>query len=97
MTERALRGPVLLLGSTQTLAWASSHYLPTILAVPMARNLGTAPATVFAACSLALLTGAAMGSITNAMAAHLTPLLQLAGATLALAVLRAPASTAATS
>ncbi|MBL8325857.1 MAG: MFS transporter [Rubrivivax sp.] len=59
--ERALRGPVLLLGSTQTLAWASSHYLPAILAVPMARDLGIVPATVFAAFSLALLAAAAVG------------------------------------
>lgn len=61
MIERALRAPVLLLGSTQTLAWASSHYLPAILAVPMARDLGVAPATVFAAFSLALLAAAAVG------------------------------------
>jgi MFS family permease len=59
--DRALRGPVLLLGSAQTLAWASSHYLPAILAVPMARDLGLAPATVFAAFSLALLASAAVG------------------------------------
>ncbi len=52
---------MLLLGSTQTLAWASSHYLPAILAVPMARDLGIAPATVFAAFSLALLASAAVG------------------------------------
>lgn len=61
MIERAMRGPVLLLGSTQTLAWASSHYLPAILAEPIARDLGIAPATVFAAFSLALLAAAAVG------------------------------------
>lgn len=28
------------LGTVQTLAWASSYYLPAMLAVPMARDLG---------------------------------------------------------
>ncbi len=28
------------LGTTQTLAWASSYYLPAILAGPIARDLG---------------------------------------------------------
>jgi len=31
-------GLTLTLGSAQTLAWASSYYLPAILAVPMARE-----------------------------------------------------------
>lgn len=61
MIERALRGPVLVLGSSQTLAWASSHYLPAILAEPMARDLGVGVATIFAAFSLALLAAAAVG------------------------------------
>ena len=29
-----------MLGSAQTLAWASSYYLPAMLATPMARDLG---------------------------------------------------------
>ena len=38
MSQRQL--PVILaLGTTQTLAWASSMYLPAILADPMARDL----------------------------------------------------------
>jgi predicted MFS family arabinose efflux permease len=61
MIAPAQRGTVALLGTTQTLAWASSHYLPAILAVPMARELGMAPATVFLAFSLALLVSAATG------------------------------------
>ncbi len=31
---------ILALGTTQTLAWASSYYLPAILADPIARDLG---------------------------------------------------------
>jgi predicted MFS family arabinose efflux permease len=53
--------PVLALGSAQTLAWASSYYLPAVLATPIARDLGVAPATVFAAFSVALLVSAALG------------------------------------
>ncbi len=57
----ALRSPrhvVLALGTAQTVAWASSFYLPTLLAAPMARDLGTTPPTVYAALSAALLFGA---------------------------------------
>jgi predicted MFS family arabinose efflux permease len=53
--------PVLALGSAQTLAWGSSYYLPAVLATPIARDLGVAPATVFAAFSAALLVSAALG------------------------------------
>jgi MFS family permease len=49
------------LGSAQTLAWASSYYLPAVLAAPMARDLGVAMSTVFAAFSAALLVSAALG------------------------------------
>lgn len=52
---------VLALGVTQTLAWASSTYLPAILAGPMARALGITPGSVFAAYSAALLLMAALG------------------------------------
>jgi len=52
---------VVLLGSAQTLAWASSYYLPAMLAASMARDLGIATPTVFAAFSLALLVSAALG------------------------------------
>jgi hypothetical protein len=34
------------LGIAQTLAWASSYYLPAIVAVPMARDLGVSTPTV---------------------------------------------------
>lgn len=49
------------LGLTQTLAWGASYYLPAILAEPMARDLGVATPTVFAAFSVALLLTAALG------------------------------------
>jgi len=54
-------GLTLTLGSAQTLAWASSYYLPAILAVPMARELGMSPSWVFAAFSAALLLTATLG------------------------------------
>jgi len=59
-TQRAI-ATVALLGSAQTLAWASSYYLPAMLATPMARDLGVTAPTVFAAFSLALLVSAALG------------------------------------
>ena len=49
------------LGTAQTLAWASTYYLPAILAAPMARDLGVAVPTVFAAFSLALVVSALLG------------------------------------
>ncbi|MFL6698682.1 MAG: MFS transporter [Vitreoscilla sp.] len=49
------------LGTTQTLAWASSYYLPAMLAVPMARSLGVGVSTVFAAFSAALVMSAVLG------------------------------------
>ena len=52
---------VLKLGSAQTLAWASSYYLPAILGAAMARDLGVGVATVFAAFSVALVVSAILG------------------------------------
>jgi predicted MFS family arabinose efflux permease len=52
---------VLVLGTAQTLAWASSFYLPAMLATPMAQSLGVAPPTVFALFSMALLVSALAG------------------------------------
>lgn len=49
------------LGITQTLAWASSYYLPALLAVPMARDLGISIQAVFAAFSAALVLAALLG------------------------------------
>ncbi len=49
------------LGVTQTLAWASSYYLPAILAEPIARDTGMSTSGVFAAFSGALLISAFIG------------------------------------
>ncbi len=49
------------LGTAQTLAWASTYYLPAILAVPMARELGVSVPAVFAAFSCALVVSALLG------------------------------------
>jgi MFS family permease len=49
------------LGLAQTLAWASSYYLPAILAAPMSRELGLSTPTVFAAFSAALVVSALVG------------------------------------
>ena len=52
---------VVALGVTQTLAWASSYYLPAMLAAPMAKDLGIEKPTVFAAFSFALVISAFLG------------------------------------
>lgn len=49
------------LGTSQTLAWASSYYLPAMLADPIATDIGIPRPWVFAAFSLALLIAAAAG------------------------------------
>jgi MFS family permease len=54
-------GTVAALGAAQTLAWASSYYLPAMLATPMSRDLGVTAPTVFAAFSLALVVSALLG------------------------------------
>ncbi len=54
-------GTVAALGTAQTLAWASSYYLPAMLAAPMAADLGVSRPTVFAAFSMALIASALLG------------------------------------
>jgi MFS family permease len=49
------------LGTSQTLAWASSYYLPAILADPISVGIGIPRAWFFAAVSLALLIAAFSG------------------------------------
>lgn len=51
------------LGTAQTLAWASTYYLPAMLAGPMARDLGLSTPTVFAAFSCALVIAAILGPV----------------------------------
>ncbi len=52
---------VVALGTTQTIAWASSYYLPAILATPIARDLHLAPTYVFGALSAALVIAGLLG------------------------------------
>jgi MFS family permease len=52
---------ILALGSTQTLAWASSYYLPAILADPIGRDLGMSANWIFGAFSAALVISALLG------------------------------------
>src|ERR1700728_3283647 len=52
---------ILALGTTQTLAWASSYYLPAILADPIARDLGVSSNWIFAAFSGSLVISALLG------------------------------------
>jgi predicted MFS family arabinose efflux permease len=61
MTDTRQWPVVSLLGCTQTLAWASTFYLPALLAVPLARDLGLSIPTVFAAFSVALVVSAGLG------------------------------------
>jgi MFS family permease len=54
---------VIALGSTQTLAWASSYYLPAILGAPIAKALGIAPSVFFGIFSIALLLSSGLAPI----------------------------------
>jgi predicted MFS family arabinose efflux permease len=54
-------GVVVRLGTTQTLAWASSYYLPALLAAPLAAELVLPVTRVFAAFTLALIISAVVG------------------------------------
>lgn len=49
------------LGSAQTISWASSYYIPAVLALPMAASLSLNPVWVFGAFSLALIVSALVG------------------------------------
>ena len=64
MTEAALKPNrtvvVAALGTTQTLAWASSYYVPAILGAPIAAGLGLPVSVFFGIFSAALLLGAAI-------------------------------------
>ncbi|MCA1458443.1 MFS transporter [Bradyrhizobium sp. BRP22] len=64
MTKAAVAGSlpvVVALGTTQTIAWASSYYLPAILAAPIARDLSLEPAHVFGALSGGLVIAGLLG------------------------------------
>ncbi|HYD58229.1 MAG TPA: MFS transporter [Burkholderiales bacterium] len=58
-------GVVAKLGAAQTLAWASSYYLPAVLANAMAAELGLSTAWVFVAFSLGLLVSGFCGPLSG--------------------------------
>lgn len=59
--HRAQLPVVAALGTAQTLAWASSYYLPAILADPMAADIGVSRAVVYGAFSASLVIAAVAG------------------------------------
>jgi MFS family permease len=64
---RRSRTVVAALGTSQTLAWASSYYLPAILADPIAAGIGVSRAFVFAAFSMSLLIAALIGPVVGSV------------------------------
>lgn len=54
-------GTIVALGTAQTIAWASSYYMPAILAVPIARDLGVTSTVVFGSLSGALIIAGLIG------------------------------------
>ena len=61
MTPNNRLAVILVLGTTQTLAWASTYYLPAILADQIAQELGMSSTWFFAAFSAALVISALVG------------------------------------
>jgi MFS family permease len=61
MPARSRLAVVTALGTAQTLAWASSYYLPAVLADPIAADIGVPRSWIFAAFSMALLIAAFAG------------------------------------
>lgn len=61
VAERASATVVAFLGAAQILAWASSYYLPAIVAAPMARDFGVPVSWVFGAFSAGLVVSALLG------------------------------------
>lgn len=60
--RRERRGAIVTaLGTAQTIGWASSYYIPAVLAAPMAASFGLSPVWVFRAFSLAMVVSALIG------------------------------------
>ena len=59
--DRSRFTTIVILGSTQTLAWASSYYLPAVLADPIARDTGISTNWLFGIFSGALIISALLG------------------------------------
>ncbi len=54
-------GVVTALGLAQTVGWASSYYIPAVLAAPMAASIGLPPVWAFGAFSMAMVVSALVG------------------------------------
>ncbi|MCZ8183818.1 MAG: MFS transporter [Beijerinckiaceae bacterium] len=61
MAPESRKGIVAALGIGQTVGYASSYYLPAVLATPMAASFGVSPVWVFAAFSAAMVISALTG------------------------------------
>jgi predicted MFS family arabinose efflux permease len=61
LRAEATTGVVIALGTNQTIAFASTYYIPAVLAVPMAEELGLSPLWVYGAFSSALVISALIG------------------------------------
>jgi len=59
--DRQKLAVVIPLGITQTIAWASSYYLPAILAQPIARDLEVSPSVIYGALTFALVIAGLLG------------------------------------
>jgi len=59
--DRQKLAVVIPLGITQTIAWASSYYLPAILARPIAADLDVAPSVIYGALTFALVIAGLLG------------------------------------
>ena len=66
-SRRSTPSVVVALGTAQTIAWASTYYLPAVLATPMARDVGVSPVAVFAAFSAAMVLSAVLGPFGGAL------------------------------
>ncbi|MGH7110224.1 MAG: MFS transporter, partial [Stellaceae bacterium] len=62
-TRRNRLRVVAVIGTTETLAWASSYYLPAILGTPISASLHLSQSLFFAIFSGALLLAAALGPV----------------------------------
>ncbi len=80
MLSSPIRRDTVLLGVGQTVAFASSFYLPSVLAPAMAKDTGLASSSVFALLSMALLIGSGVGVFTGRIVDRLggRPVLQAA-------------------
>ena len=67
MSEPRRLRVIVTLGTAQTLAWASSYYLPAILARPIAADLNLSPIFIYAALSGALMLAGLIGPRVGAL------------------------------